>query len=50
MKDVFYVIMAVIAGRLIGDNLPHLHYKKLLAGYSKHILPTLLTAYLGSST
>ena len=47
MKDFFLFISGVFAGKLIEDNVPNLHYKKLITGFEKHIAPLLLTAYLG---
>ncbi len=47
MKDIFIFLFGVFGGKLIEDNLPNLHYKKLAAGFEKHIAPFLLTAYMG---
>ena len=50
MKDVLIFFFGAVAGKLIEDNLPNLHYKKLAAGFEKRITPILLVAALGFYT
>ncbi|MEJ7829961.1 MAG: hypothetical protein WKF91_17260, partial [Segetibacter sp.] len=40
-------LSAVFAGKLIEDNLPDLHYKKLIAAFKKYVIPALLLTALG---
>ena len=47
MKDILIFLFGAIAGKLIEDNLPSLHYKNLAAGFEKHVMPVLLVAALG---
>ena len=47
MKDILIFLFGAVAGKLIEDNLPNLHYKNLAAGFEKHVMPVLLVAALG---
>lgn len=47
MNDILYFIACIVVGKFIEDNLPNLYYKNIQAFYNKHLLPVLLTAYLG---
>lgn len=47
MKDILIFLFGAVAGKLIEDNLPNLHYKKLIAAFNKHVGPFLLIAALG---
>lgn len=46
MKQIFIFITLIFAGKLVEDNLPDLHYKKLIAAFNKHVIPFLAVAYL----
>jgi len=47
MKTILIFLACIFATKLIEDNLPNLHYKNIIKGFEKYILPYLLMAYLG---
>jgi hypothetical protein len=47
MRDIFNFLFGIVAVKLIEDNLPNFHYKKIIAAFNKHIMPLLLLSALG---
>ena len=47
MRDIIIFVLGAIAGKLIQDNLPNMHYKHLYKLYKKTIQPLFVIGYLG---
>lgn len=47
MRDIIFFILGAIGGKLINDNLPDMHYRKIYKFCQKAIQPILVVGYLG---